>query len=166
MSTYDSLSIDFVFAPTIIGQFNSIYPITNNDPNFSGIRLKGSAYQILPADDNIIYASSGNGNEGKILSISPSFGTGTIIGSSLFSEITDVAIHPKTNIIYGITPSGFKTNFVRINSTEGDAHTLFESNLTETRSIAFDTSGTLYALQKNGKIYTIDLATAKYEFSA
>ena len=160
LSTYDSLSIDFVFEPTTIGLFNSIYPINNNDPNFSGIRLKGSAYQIQAADDNIIYASSGNGNEGKVLSINPSFGTGTIIGSSLFSEVTDVAIHPKTNIMYGITPSGFKTNFVRINSTEGDAHTLFESNLTETRSIAFDTSGALYALQKNGRIYKIDLATA------
>ena len=159
LATYDSLSLDFVFAPTAVGQFNSIYPVSNNDPNFSGIRLKGLSYQILTADDNIIYASSGIGNEGKILTINPSNGTGANLGSSLFSEITDLAIHPKTNVIYAASPLGFKTNLTRVNSAEGDAHALFELNLTDTKSITFDTSGTLYALIKTGKIYTIDLST-------
>lgn len=159
LSTYDSLSLDFIFSPTAIGQYNSIYPIACNDPNFSGIRLKGFSYQINPANDNIIYASSGNGNEGKVLSINPSNGAGTNLGSSLFNDVSDLAIHPKSKTIYGVAPRGFNTDLIRVNASEGDAHTLFGLNLTDTRSIDFDTSGTLYALLKTGKIYTIDLAT-------
>jgi hypothetical protein len=159
LATYDSLSLDFVFLPTSSGKFNSIYPISNNDPNFTGIRLKGLSYQILPADDNVIYASSGINNSGNVLSINPGSGAGTVIGTSLFPEVTDIAIHPKTDIIYGISAAGFTTDVIRVNSSEGDAYRLFNLNLPEMRSIAFDTSGTLYGLLKGGKIYTIDLLT-------
>ena len=160
LSTYDSLSLEFTFSPSVKGQFNSIYPVTDNDPNFSGIRLKGLGYQILPAEDNFIYASSGIGNEGNIVSINASNGIGTHIGSSLFNEVADIAIHPQTKIMYGISPAGFNTSVLRVNASEGDAYKLFELNLTDARSIDFDTSGTLYALLKTGEIYTIDLETA------
>ena len=160
LSTYDSLSLEFTFSPSVRGKFNSIYPVTDNDPNFSGIRLKGFGYQILPAEDNFIYASSGIGNEGNIVSINASSGIGTHIGSSLFNEVADIAIHPQTKIMYGISPAGFNTNVLRVNASEGDAYKLFELNLTDARSIDFDTSGTLYALLKTGEIYTINLETA------
>lgn len=159
LSSYQSLTLDFVFAPTTNGQFSTIYPVTNNDPNFSGILLKGYAYKIFPASNNIIYASSGSSNEGNILSINPSTGAGTILGPSLFSEVTDIAIHPKTNISYGVTASGNNTSILRVNSLNGDAHKLLEVNLANPKSIAFDTSGTLYALLKNGRIHTVDLVT-------
>ncbi|NWF88419.1 MAG: T9SS type A sorting domain-containing protein, partial [Ignavibacteriaceae bacterium] len=159
LATYDSLTLDFSFLSQAVGEFNSIYPITSNDPNFAGIKVSGSAYQIVPAIDNVIYASSGTGNDGKLLSINPSNGNGNNIGLSKFSEITDIAIHPKTKVIYAITPSGFNTNFLRVNSLEGDAHVIFESSLQEAKSIAFDSSGTLYTLLKNGRIHTVDLET-------
>ena len=159
LSSYQSLTLDFVFAPTAVGQFSTLYPIINNDPNFSGILLKGYAYEIIPASNDIIYASSGSSNAGNTFSISPSSGTGSLIGPSLFNEVTDIAIHPKTNVMYGITPNGFKTSFLRVNSQNGDAHKALDINLSGMRSIAFDTSGTLYALLNTGRIYTVELTT-------
>ena len=159
LSSYQSLTLDFAFAPTAVGQFSTLYPITDNDPNFSGILLKGYAYNILPASNNIIYASSGNSNAGNTISISPSSGTGTLIGPSLFTEVTDIAIHPKTNVIYGIASSDPVTALLRVNAADGDAHKLLDINLSSMKSIAFDTSGTLYALLKNGRIHTVDLVT-------
>ena len=41
LSSYETLSIKFIFSPTAIGQYSSLYPVNNNDPNFSGIPLKG-----------------------------------------------------------------------------------------------------------------------------
>lgn len=157
--SYGSLELDFVFSPQTSGPFNIIYPITNNDPNFNGIRVKGYAYRISPADDNIVYASSGASNNGGTISINPFTGSGTFLGSSLFSEVTDIAIHPASNIIYGIAPLGSASQLLRVNSDDGDAHKLLELTLGSPKAIAFDTSGTLYALSKNGRIYTVDLVS-------
>lgn len=159
ISTYASETIKFSFNPTSAGNYNLIYPISTNNPEFTGIKLKGLGYQILSAVDNTIYASTGSGNSGNMVTLNPATGAGTNLGSSLFSEITDIAIHPKTNFIYGINASGFNSRILRVNALEGDAHTYFNLNLPEPKSIAFDTSGTLYALLKNGRIYTIDLMT-------
>ncbi len=159
LSSYGSLALKFEFVPSTAGHYDLVYPVNNNDPNFTGIRLKGFAFQITVASDNIIYGSSGSGNNGNTISINPSNGTGVNLGSSLFSEVTDIAIHPKTNIIYGIAPNGFKTSLLRVNSLGGDAHSLFDVNLSEIKSIAFDTSGTLYGLLKTGRIHTIDLVS-------
>ena len=76
----------------------------------------------------------------------------------MFSEVTDIATHPKTNIIYGVAPSGTNSTLLRVNALNGDAHKLFDNNLPGIRSIAFDTSGTLYALLKTGRIHTVDLS--------
>ncbi len=159
ISTYASIKLKFSFNPTAAGNYNVIYPVSSNNPEFIGIKLKGLGYQIVSAADNIIYASTGSGNSGNMVSLNPATGAGTNLGSSLFSEVTDIAIHPKTNFIYGIIASGFNSRILRVNALAGNAHKYFDVNLSEPKSIAFDTSGTLYALLKNGRIYTIDLMT-------
>lgn len=159
IATYGSLTLSFTFEPITAGNFDVLYPITNNDPNFTGIQLKGLGFQIISASDNIIYGSTGSGNSGNTITINASNGAGSNLGSSLFSEVSDIAIHPKTKVIYGVTPAGFNSRILRVNAQDGDAHKYFDVNLPEIRSIAFDTSGTLYALLKSGKIYTIDLVS-------
>ncbi|MDH3269649.1 MAG: M6 family metalloprotease domain-containing protein, partial [Ignavibacteria bacterium] len=87
LSTFDSLTIDFRFSPSTLGNFTEVYSISSNDPTFSGFTLLGSSYINYPALDKTFYASSGNQNNGEILTIDPVTGTGTLLGPSSFDGV-------------------------------------------------------------------------------
>ncbi len=164
LSSYDSLTIDFSYSPTTVGNTNILYPITSNDPDFQGITLSGNCFRIIPALSKIIYASSGLQNEGNIITIDPVAGSGSIIGQSLFSEVKGLAIHPTTGIMYGLVSTSGFTEIIRVNAELGDAYKLFNVSIPAAADIAFDTSGTFYGISVNGELYTIDLATGDATF--
>ncbi len=162
LHTYESLKINLFFSPTDSGIFESDYTISSNDPNFNGIHLKGHSYKIFSAKKNIIYASTGLNNKGNFITIDANSGQGKILGSSNYEEIKNIAINPKTGIIYAITPNGFETELTKVNSASGDAYKLFFLNLKDMQSIAFDTSGTLYGVLRTGEIYSINVSNGSY----
>ena len=164
LSSYDSLTIEFSYSPTILGNTNVVYPFETNDPDFQGITLSGNCYRIVQAVEKTIYASSGSQNEGKIVTIDPATGSGSIIGQSLFSEVKGLAIHPTSGIIYGVESTSGFTEIIRVNSELGDAYKLFNVNIPAVADIAFDTSGTFYGIGVNGELYTIDLTTGDVTF--
>jgi len=158
LSSYDSLVLHFKFSPTQIGVFQDTILISNNDPNFSGIVISGKGYKINAANPSTLYACSGTSNSGNILSINTATGSGTNIGPSLYSSMTGIAVNPKTKIIYGISTYSDNTEFARVNALAGDAYNLFTVPTGTMASIAFDTSGALYAAYRNGLIYSVDLS--------
>jgi hypothetical protein len=158
----DSLIIHLVFAPSSVGVFQQNLTITSNDNTFQGLPLTGKAYIINRASENTLYASSGNYNNGEILTINQQTGSGSILGPSLYNEIRSVAVHPKTKIVYGLASSNINTEILRINAPQGDAYNYFTLPLLDMGAIAFDTSGTLYASSHTGVIYQIDLQTRNF----
>ncbi len=164
LASYDSLTIDFNFSPTVIGSFISLYEITTNDPDFQGITLSGNCYNIIPATEKTFYASSGSQNDGNIVTIDPFTGSGSVIGQSLFSEIKGIAINPVSGIIYGVVSISGSSKIVRVNSELGDAYFLYNINIPSVADIAFDSSGTFYGIGINGEIYTINLNTGETTF--
>ncbi|MCH7771195.1 MAG: hypothetical protein IIA49_09290, partial [Bacteroidetes bacterium] len=66
LSTYDSLSLEFTFSPTVAGDAEENFIVTSNDPNFEGFTLMAHGYIIYPALDKVMYASSGPQNDGEI----------------------------------------------------------------------------------------------------
>jgi len=164
LSSYDSLTIEFSYSPTTLGNTNILYPITSNDPNFQGITLRGNCYRIVQAVEKTIYASSGLQNNGNILTINSLTGLGTIIGQSLFSEVKGIAINPVNGIIYGLVASSSESEIIRVNSEFGDAYKLFNVSIPSVADIAFDTLGTLYAISVNGELYTINLTSGDPTF--
>lgn len=157
LGSYDSLALHFNFTPGKPGYVQDTIFITNNDSAFTGLVLSGKGYQIVAAAPNTFYASSGINNSGNILSINRSTGSGTNLGPSLYNAMTGIAVHPKSKIIYGISSNSDSTEFARINATAGDAYNLFTVPTGTLSSIAFDTSGNLYAANQNGLIYSINL---------
>jgi hypothetical protein len=164
LSTYDSLFLDFTYSPSVVGTATTFYPITTNDPIFNGITLSGNGYQIVPASEKTIYASSGIQNDGNIVTIDPMTGTGAVIGSSLFSELKGLTINPLSGIIYGLAVNSGTAEIVRVNSEFGDSYSLFPVNIPSVADIAFDTLGTLYGIGVNGELYTIDLSNGDETF--
>jgi M6 family metalloprotease-like protein len=159
LATYDSVTLHVKFAPTQTGLFQENIPVTNNDPNYTGFTVIGRGYKIDPAQSNILYATSGANDSGKILTINPQTGTGTNIGSSLYNEIKGISINPKTHIIYGLASTTAGIEFLRINATGGDSYNLFTVPTSNMTAIAFDTAGNFYAAAKSGLIYSVNLQT-------
>jgi len=164
LSSYDSLTIEFNYSPTVVGNSSILYDFTTNDPDFQGITLTGNCYQIVPASEKTIYASSGPQNDGNIITINPSTGSGSILGESLFPEVNGLAINPLNGIMYGLVAPSGSSEIVRVNSEFGNSYSLFSVNIPAIADIAFDTLGTFYGIGVNGELYEIDLSNGDVTF--
>jgi hypothetical protein len=58
--------------------------------------------------------------------------------------------------------SGNNTEIVRVNAGQGDSYTLVTLDLVGLTGMDFDTSGTLYACQQDGDIFSIDITNGNY----
>ncbi len=163
LSSYDSISIDFSFSPSSAGETTIIYSVSSNDTSFEGLSLRGNGYNMFPALDKTIYASTGNQNNGDILVIDKSTGSGATVGSSLFNEIKDITIHPNTGIMFGLVARSGEADIVRV-SAAGDAYLLFTVSIPTMAGIAFDTTATLYGITSTGEIYSIDIVSGNTVF--
>ena len=164
LSTYDSLSLDFTFSPTVPDSVEETFLVTSNDPNFIGFTLMAHGYSIYPALDQVMYASSGPQNGGEILSVNTETGEGTNIGPSLFSDISALTISPLNNELLGVRSSTSESQILRVNSLGGDSYLLYSLDLGSMVAISFDTTGTLYGALENGEIYSIDLTDGTYQY--
>ncbi|MEJ2193567.1 MAG: FlgD immunoglobulin-like domain containing protein [Ignavibacteriaceae bacterium] len=163
LSTYDSLDLELEFNPDSVALYNLLMSFDDNDPNFDGLTLNGTGFEINPAVTGSLYSSTGIQGNGRILTVDKNTGSGTELGSSNFNELNSLAINPNTNIIYGISTGTSATELARVNATGGDAYTEYELDLGLMSSVAFDTSGTLYGSTRAGDIYTIDLSDGSYQ---
>ena len=162
LTTFDSVTLYFTFSPTVADTFDLNYPITTNDANFPGIHCWGHSYKINPALNRVLYGSTGSGNSGQTITIDKNNGSGTEIGFSRFNEVKSMCVDPNSQILYGLITSGQQSSILRVNAMDGDAYELFSFNIPDMAGLSFDTSGTLYAASKIGKIYKIDLDNLSY----
>lgn len=163
LSPFDSLKLAFRFSPSALGNFSEVYPITSNDPSFSGYILSGSSFNNYPALDKTFYASSGDQNNGEIITIDPTSGTGTLLGPSSFDGVKSISIHPETGTIYGLVSRIIDADIIKVNAGGGDSHLLFTLDLQQMAGISFDTSGVLYGISRTGMIYKIDIDNGTYD---
>ena len=160
----DSFTISIAFMPTEQGLINETLEISSNDPinPIKYIDLSGTGYIINLANTGLFYSSTGSAENGKMLTLDFSNGTGSELGNSNFDELSSLTISSKNNVLYGISSSKNSTDVVKVNAAEGDAYTQFTLDIGDVTGIAFDSSGTLYASQLNGNIYTVDLTNGDY----
>jgi hypothetical protein len=158
LSRLESVEVEVVFSPVAAEDYNEILTVTSNEPSFAGFHLVGHGYEILEAYTIILYASSGPGNNGDIVTVNKETGIGTILGSSLFTLIDRLTVDPTSNIMYGLVAGTTQSELARINAGGGDSYSLFTIDIPALSGIAFNSSGSLYACRQTGEIYTIDLA--------
>ena len=163
LSSYDSLSLNFTFSPTMPDSVEETFLVTSNDPSFTGFTLSGHGYVINPAGTKLMYASSGPQNGGNLLLVNTQTGVGTNIGPSLFNDISGLTISPLNDELLGVRSTPSESQILRVNSLGGDAYLLYNLNLGNIVSIAFDTSGTFYGALETGEIYSIDLTNGTYQ---
>jgi len=156
---YDTAKVQIVFKPTIAKQYDTLYTVTSSLSSFAGIPLKGKGYVIKPVTKDVVYASTGAGNQGSVFTVNTTSGNGTLLGASLLNEIKAIAINPKTQVMYGIVAGSSNTSVYRVNAEKGDSYLLKNIPLANTAGICFDTNGVCIMALKTGEFYKVDLAT-------
>ena len=161
LNSYDSLIVKMIFRPASFGLQSIVYPIDSNSDSISGINLTGFGYDMLPANNKILYGISGLQNAGNTLYINTASGVGTNIGISNYTNIIGMTIHPVTNQIYGISSNSIGSEIYRINAQSGDAYSFISLATPNLYSIAFDKNSDLYGTFRNGEIRKINLETGE-----
>lgn len=160
IAPYDSLVVTLQFVPTAPGYYDETFNVESNDPNFQGVQLTGTGYIINPVTANVMYASTGVNSGGRLLMVNILTGAADSIGSSPYDDvdhISKISANPLNNELYGLLIGDNDSKLLRVNATGGDAYILHTLNLDHMSDAVFDTAGTLYGVQSNGKIYTVDL---------
>ena len=163
LQTYDSIAIKFRFSPTSEGQQDTFYTITSNSGTLEGLNLGGFGFVINSAPTNNLYAISGSQNSGNFVLLDKETGAGTNIGPTFYNDLIGVTIHPTTHITYAFkTPSTNFAEIYRINAEFGNSYKLLELPFLNLHSIAFDNNGVLWAIQRSGELFTVNLDSGTY----
>jgi hypothetical protein len=159
LSAGESETLEIVFAPIDSGLVNANLTITSDDTDNPSVdlTLSGHGIQIMPAEPGICYASTGNIDGGRLLTIAPSTGTATVIGDIDVNAMPAIAINSE-GYIYGL--DGSSGDIYLIDAATGYSVFSTSSNIEGLTSIAFDQNDILYGYnQWTYDLYSIDLQT-------
>ncbi len=161
LASLDSTTVKLIFRPTTAGNIPDTLRITSNDPNLAikKVSLHGSGYTIAPASGGVIYGVTTNLDNGSLITINPTSGTGTNVGPSTYTSLAGITIRPSNRQIFAAFSGTSSTAIVRVNSNGGDAHLLFNVTVGNIRALAFDLNDDLYAATTSGALYKINLTT-------
>jgi hypothetical protein len=148
-----------------LGNISDTLFVASNDGTLKGIAVTAFGYEIIPSNEKAMFAVSGGTDNNRLFYLRTGNALPTEIGPTTKNQFQSIAIHPKTKVLYGLRNT-IPQQIVRLNSNGGDAHTLFNASLSDLGSIAFDTSGNLYASQKSGKIYKVGLSDSSFTETA
>lgn len=164
LSTFDSLNLKFIYTPTSEGAIDTHYNFDTNNPSFTGIDMQGFGFVIHPALENNIYAISGTQNSGNLVNINKNTGAGANIGFTFYEDFVGVTIDPKSHITYAFrTPTPSSAEIYRVNSEQGNSYKLLSLALDNLFSIAIDSQGVFWAIERDGSLFTINLDSSSYE---
>lgn len=158
MHSMDTLILGMKFKPVVAQQIVDTLRFYSSGVVAASIPLIARGYIIHPAPVNISYGLS----EGKFLRINKNSGTAVFIGASNFATLNDIAIHPKTGIIYGVARLAVTgAEIVRVNAIGGDAYSLCRLPDINAVTCAFDTAGNFFIATRAGLLYYCNLPSGQ-----
>jgi len=156
-------TFEVTFSPQNEGTFNASITVSSDDPDdpTKDISLSGEGLVINPVLPEVFYASTGNIDGGRIITIDLNTGSGTLIGSTGLSAVPGLAID-SDGYIYGVEAS--TSSLYQIDATTGAAVFVASTGLSSLPAIAFDGNDVLYGLgvdplNFNFNLYTINTST-------
>ncbi len=156
-----TIDVQLTAKPLALGAIADTLVLVTNNPDPIRVAVSTTGYEIIPTNERAMYAVSGGTDNNRLFYLRTGNAVPTEIGQTTKNQFLSIAVHPKTKVIYGLRNS-LPVEIVRVNSAAGDAHTLFKSSLTDLSSLAFDTTGNLYASAKSGKVYKVGLSDSTF----
>lgn len=120
----------------------------------------GAAHAQTPATDGVCYGSTGVNDGGRLLTIDPDTGAGTLVGASGVNALPGLAINSAGEIY--ATDNLLDSNLYRIDASTGAATFVGNMAIEGPDGIAFDDNDVLYVTEtyELGNLYTVDVTTA------
>jgi hypothetical protein len=118
---------------------------------------------IEPARPGLCYASTGNDDGGRLITIDPDTGVGTLVGPASgtfsFGPAPGLAIDSTGEIF--ATDGFYNTNLYRVDAVTGTDFVIGRSGVLDgwTEGIAFDDTDVLYGVSWEGVLFTIQTET-------
>lgn len=113
----------------------------------------------LPAVTGGVIYAAGTPSSGGLVTLNSGTGSGSVVGATGYSDIKGLAIHPTTNFLYGIYPTGTYSKLIKIDPTTGVGYDYRIISGANYRDITFDTNEDLYINTSNGVIFKVDFNT-------
>ncbi len=156
-----SATFDVEFAPTSSGEANGTITIISDDTDDTSfdVFLTGFGFQLNRATLGACYASTGLTDGGRILTIEPATGAGTLVGATGLTAAPGLAINSQGEIF--ATDATDNTGLYRIDATTGIALFVANTGLLFVDAIAFGSNDLLYGINSNNDLYIIDAATGE-----
>jgi len=145
-----------LYRPSAFGNSNDSLTITSNDSP-KKIYLKGTGFVINPVTAGTLYGVTASQENGSLLTINTTNGSGSTVGITGYLQLSSVAIKKSSGILYGIYPTTLST-LVRINASAGDAYSLTTIPFANIKGLAFDLNDDLYFSISDGRLYRFNVS--------
>jgi len=166
LATYDSVEFSVKFAPTSASVRNDSLILLSNDPDYPSkkIELSAEGYVIGKALNGTFYATTHSFASGVMLNIDKTTGTGTELGASGFSYLKGLTYSNNSQELYALAEIATgSSKLIRIDAPVGRGYIQHEIPV-EFEAMAFSPADSLYAVDKNKKLYTINPGTGTHNF--
>ncbi len=162
VQSFDSLHFQIQFKPTAYENVKDTLLIYSDYGVLKTVPVQAKGYTIAPAPLTTLFAVTA---DGKVITINKTTGTANSAGSSGFSTLGGLSVHPKTNIIYALRTNDLsQTEILRINAETREAFVYAAAAINGAASMAFDTLGMMYLAMKNGLMYSFNTVTKELLF--
>ncbi len=158
LQPWDCIELNIAFTPQTRGLFSDSLIILSDAANHSSlsVSLSGKALEFTPPLSDRIYAASNS-----LYTFDFSNPTPVLVGSFEGPEINGMTVNPIDSVLIGISMGTSSSTLYRIDPVLGGCVPLVTIPAGNIHAIAFTPSGTLFAAQRSGSLYKINLTTGE-----
>ena len=158
LQPWECIELKIVFTPQTRGIFNDSLVINSDAANYSSlsVNLSGKALAFTPPLPDLIYAASDSLYTVDFSNYNP-----MPVGSFEGPQINALTLNPADTVLIGISTGTSSCTLYKIDPILGGCVPLVTIPVGNIRGIAFAPSGTLFAAQKSGSLYKINLTTGE-----
>ena len=158
LQPWDVVDVSISFTPQTRGLINDSLVINSDAANINSlsVNLSGKALAFTPPLSDIMYAAADS-----LYTINFSNYNPTSLGSFEGPEIDGMAVNPVDSVLIGISMGTSSSTLYKIDPILVGCAPFVTIPAGNIRAIAFAPSGTLFAAQKSGSLYKINLTTGE-----
>jgi len=158
LQPWDAFEVSISFTPQTRGLISDSLVILSDAANHSSlsVNLSGKALAFTPPLSDLIYAAADS-----LYTINFSNYNPTSLGSFEGPEIDGMAVNPVDSVLVGISMATSSSTLYKIDPILGGCVPLVTIPAGNIRAIAFAPSGTLFAAQRSGSLYKINIITGE-----
>jgi hypothetical protein len=155
-------SLRIYFAPTSSGKISDSIMYCSTQPCIvpkTLVTLTGTGFQMVPAQQGTLYASSNAADGGNLYSINSATGEPTFIARTGLYQVTSLRVHPVTKELIGLDPTGTANGGVlyRISATGSSLQKISSIEITNIKGLTFIDDSLAYFADFNGRIFRVNI---------